>query len=548
MNGKKRQESAMQSTPGPTSAEPQMSKAYSAATGLARSEETSNGGSTVPPPPDVPPAPNGGENENGDDSGGKQPFLVQLTRSKQERTSDEAFWGHIKFCTGLLDFRRYKKFMDWIMCGQPLDSTPEADSEAPASLRDSVKSLRTRRGLPFPDVEKYRLLKVSTEAFLAVNCGVCAKEAKTVLSSYLDEVTDASGQKADVLPYLAIIQQKLGDLTFKLQVDEMEEINSELTEGEGEGYVPRIKKCYGLLQKKLEYPCLIELIWSYWHEEAFLVQTLGAIKLRFQNRRSTEGRDPLAQLELDPLRPLNNIIWGCVQDEQHCLTLPRRAYEYLHHYGITLQGRAVPKLDFAESRSKFIEAFHMLLNLTSKFYKQDDDTTVVADGFPVLNGLKEVHLLLSEGAHNQYGDLPWTARQEMMMEQWILARPEFREYLPRRIMVAYPEEWMDSVDSMKRLQGWGQTSVLHYRNLAVFGEQVLLSIRFGAWTDIHDPNSGANWARAWRAEIQSYIHDYRAVTGVDLSADRIVADKVDTQMPSVHMARRLKIEQQAAVR
>src|ERR1051325_794630 len=59
----------------------------------------------------------------------------------------------------------------------------------------------------------------------------------------------------------------------------------------------------------------------------------------------------------------------------------------------------------------------MLLNLASKFYKQDDDTTVVADGFPVLNGLKEVHLLLSEGAHNQYGDLPWTARQEMMMEQ-----------------------------------------------------------------------------------------------------------------------------------
>ena len=43
-----------------------------------------------------------------------------------------------------------------------------------------------------------------------------------------------------------------------------------------------------------------------------------------------------------------------------------------------------------------------------------DDTTVVADGFPVLNALKEVHLLLTQGAHNQYGDLPWTARQEML--------------------------------------------------------------------------------------------------------------------------------------
>ena len=48
---------------------------------------------------------------------------------------------------------------------------------------------------------------------------------------------------------------------------------------------------------------------------------------------------------------------------------------------------------------------------------------MVADGFPVLNALREVHLLLAEGAHNQYGDLPWTARQEMLMQQWLLARP-----------------------------------------------------------------------------------------------------------------------------
>jgi len=39
------------------------------------------------------------------------------------------------------------------------------------------------------------------------------------------------------------------------------------------------------------------------------------------------------------------------------------------------------------------------------FYKQDDDTTVKADAFPVLNALKEVHLVLSQGAHNQFGDL-----------------------------------------------------------------------------------------------------------------------------------------------
>ena len=99
------------------------------------------------------------------------------------------------------------------------------------------------------------------------------------------------------------------------------------------------------------------------------------------------------------------------------------------------------------------------------------------------------------------------------MEQWVLARPEFREFLSSRIMVAYPEPWMDRVDGMKMLQGWTDTSVLHFRDLGVFGEQVLLSIRFGTWTTVTDPLQAANWARFWRAEIQGYIHAYRVVRG-----------------------------------
>ena len=57
---------------------------------------------------------------------------------------------------------------------------------------------------------------------------------------------------------------------------------------------------------------------------------------------------------------------------------------------------------------------------------------MIADGFPLLNALKEVHLLLAEGAHNQFGDLPWTARVEMLIQQWLLARPEMREFLQGR--------------------------------------------------------------------------------------------------------------------
>src|SRR5882724_6342810 len=152
----------------------------------------------------------------------------------------------------------------------------------------------------------------------------------------------------------------------------------------------------------------------------------------FSGRRgsnSSSPNDPLGELEFDPLRPLNNLIWGFIQDEHNRLTVPRRAHEYLHHYGVSLVGKAVPDLNPADSRSKFIEAFHNLLSAAARFFKEDSDTTVIADGFPLLNALKEVHLILAEGAHNQFGDLPWTARAEMLMQQWLLAQPQMREFL-----------------------------------------------------------------------------------------------------------------------
>ena len=36
----------------------------------------------------------------------------------------------------------------------------------------------------------------------------------------------------------------------------------------------------------------------------------------------------------------------------------------------------------------------------------------------------------------------------------------------------------------------------------------------------------ANWARTWREEIQIYIHAYRTVTGVDLTAEPVDARAV----------------------
>ena len=88
------------------------------------------------------------------------------------------------------------------------------------------------------------------------------------------------------------------------------------------------------------------------------------------------------------------------------MTIPRRALEYKHQYGLTLYGKANPFARSADSRSKFLESFHNLLHRCSQFYKEDNDTTVIADGFPLLNALREVFLILAQGAHNQFGDLP----------------------------------------------------------------------------------------------------------------------------------------------
>jgi hypothetical protein len=78
---------------------------------------------------------------------------------------------------------------------------------------------------------------------------------------------------------------------------------------------------------------------------------------------------------------------------------------------------------------------------------------------------------------------------------------------------------MGAVDEMNRLQHWGDVTVAHFHELARFGEQILLSIRFGDWSDINDQELARNWARYWRPEIQSYIHAYDAVTGVEPAAD-----------------------------
>lgn len=394
----------------------------------------------------------------------------------------------------------------------------------------------------------YSVLKLATQTFLTLESGV-------VIRGDRDErpkIFDLKKEQIRVNDFSLSVERLKGDLQAYLAPTDnlpyLDRIVKNLITFDPQD-IDVLPYCLGVLQYRLTSPSLIELIWSYWLEEGMLVQTMNAIARRFQNRRGPPN-DPLGELEFDPLRPLNNLIWGFIQDEYSRLTVPRRAHEYLHHYGLSLMGKAVPDLAPADSRSKFIEAFHNLLSAAARFFKEDSDTTVHADAFPLLNALKEVHLILAEGAHNQFGDLTWTARAEMMTIQWMLARPEMKEFLRGRYMVPYQEGWMGAVDSMKKLQGWTDTTITHFYELAVMGERILLSVRYGDWSDIENIEDQAkNWARSNKPEIQIYIHGYRTVTGVDLAAE--VTDSRDAAtwylQPSALLQRRLA-EQMSAIR
>ena len=454
---------------------------------------------------------------------------VTLSRTASLPTRDQALWVAIRNRTKAVSFSGggYKEFIDRVLCVR--DPLVPANPQLTRQLDEL--------GSQVYGVGAYQLLKTATEAFLLLECGVAIEQTGRFDDIELFKQEEEAARLGENLS-LGQLQDRLvqylgpGQLPYITRV-----VNAAFPNLPIGGNL----HCDNVLTAKVNAPCLIELIWSYWHEEGMLAQTVAAVSRRFQNLRGPGDRDPLAHLEIDPLRPLNNILWGYLQDEQNRLSVRRRAYEYDHHYGLTLYGKVVPRLHSADSRSKFLEGFHNLLNLGAVFFKEDNDTTVIADGFPLLNALKEVHLTLAQGAHNQFGDLPWTARAEMLLQEWILARPEMRDFLQSRAMVPYKEAWMPQVDTMKTVQGWSDVTVTHFRDLGVYGEQILLSIRYGDWIDVNDEDSAKNWARYWRSEIQGYLHAYRAVTGIDLTNP----DTVDATMPAIHLQNRLAAQQRA---
>jgi hypothetical protein len=482
----------------------------------------------------------------GDDPGPQHLPRVQrvsLERSEVPTTHDEFLWWAIRDRQQAVSWNRYERFINSVLCASGIERDGSIDEFGGGPVDELLKDINdenrksalegTRKLVEGPAqyidrVRGWQMLKEATELFLMAEAGLAIRQdARHSKLSRLAHQFSELGPRDPLqlgeyerhefarrergnylvhlqngyqgLPYIKLILEKLVDLPLK---------PFELVHN---------ANCYGIQYEEVNRPVMLELIWSYWMEQGMLVQTLAALSLRFQNKRVGD-RDPLANLEIDPLRGVSNLLWGYIQDEQNRLSVQRRAYEYVHEYGLELTGTAVPRLRPADRRAQFLRSFHDLLSAAYEFYQADDDNTVHADPFPVLNALQTLHMVLSEAAHNQFGDLPWTSRVEMMCQQWILSRPELREFIGGRIMVPYRETWMDRVDAMRQLQGWGTVSIIHFRDLATYGEMLLLTVRWGGWSTIIDPDNAANWARAWRPMVYMYLHAYKMVTGVDLAA------------------------------
>jgi hypothetical protein len=486
----------------------------------------------------------------------KLPPAVTISFQQREPSTRDTkeVWDAIRLHTQQIEFNEFADFVERALCvGRPSSEKNAIDQLGRGELsldrfgREDCKELYPFGGY-IPGVDLYALLKLASEIFLLLRCGICK-----VPGSVNDPPPSSGSALGDRFGIAS---------SAALDPTEMTRLESVLTSflGNDRGSYVRaiIRSVFRDAGFKVSPfcpvsigmgPCLLELIWTYWHEEAMLVQTANAIALRFQNV-SRNARDPLAEFELDTLRPLSGFLWGYIQDEPSRLSVARRAYEYHHHYGFGLAGRAAARVRPADSRSKFLQGFHDLLRLTDLFYRDGIDNTVTPDPFPLLVALRDLHLILAQGAHNQFRDLPWTARSEMLVQQWLLARQETRDFLRGRLMVPYPEPWMGAVDAMKRLQGWSDTNVLHFHELAKFGERILLSVRHVTWDRIADPVAAQDWALSWKPEVQGYIHAYRMVTGVALSDDVVEVSRPGSPRyaaPAVLLRNRLVEQRRGAL-
>ena len=437
-------------------------------------------------------------------------ITVRLDRTPSEARPEGALWADILDRTDAIQFNRYHKFINHVL---------ELEGEG-GEIGEAVARRVRNHQFDYRGIGGYEVLRLITEAFLLLECGVYIDPSEARLLDHSYSRHDIERRLREYLldnhrlPYI----QRVINAAFP-EADVKVEGNRIITDG-------------------INAPLLIELWYVMCLEQGMLVQSIDAVTQRFQNIRGAGNRDPLANMEIDPLRRLNNFLHGWIRAEPERLTPPQRFSEYAHVYGLTPTGPAAAGIRPAETRADFLEAFHNFLYHCSVFYKEDSNTTIIADAYLILRDLQRLHLILAQGAGNECWGITWEARIETLMMQFMMARREMRDFLQSRAMVLYKAPWEAQVDAMKTLQGWNNGSITYWVDLAEYGEKLLLLARYHYWPGVDDDVAVKDIIRQAKPQVLGFISAYRAVTGFDLTNP----DAIGATIPAIDMQSRVALQ------
>ncbi len=422
---------------------------------------------------------------------------VTMERTESRATPDLALWETIRERSKAIGFEHYRNYIRRVL----------------KLNRDELQfgGLSRRLGeLGARGVGAYQTLRDFTELFVLSECGWTT-----------DTEFDRRGIEREFRPDRERsdqVERRLGEYMDPKNslphIDRVLPYIARVVDAADPWIDPKCPEVDALRSRVFRQPLFLEL----WHEMCLehgtLMRTMDAISARFQNIYNSGENDGLSNYESSPLRPLSDFFWGWINNESSRLNARRRIQEYKHQYGPSALDGAASGVEAADVRTAFPDAFINLMSLCEAFYWEDSQTTVIADAFPVLFGLRQVHQILAMGAGNTAPQLTFAARVETLMMQLMLAQPELRAFLRIREMVPYDEDWQASVDAMIDLQGWKQPLISQHNDCAKFGERILLSIRLADWT-VGTEDNARNWLREHREAIHRFMYAQRAISSSD---------------------------------
>ena len=262
---------------------------------------------------------------------------------------------------------------------------------------------------------------------------------------------------------------------------------------------------------------LVEPIWGFWLDAAHLARLTTLLAAR-QINAPMPGSSSIPELDLPPA--LISLLTTWFNDHQSGARAAARAANYLAHYGLRLPAPRAPDARLRVKSSPLLDAFHAALIEAIHLIPS-------ADASHLLFRLRRLHIHLAQRASRivegvpppdiftRLGESLSLGRADLLTAQWLLARPELTAALRGPVLVPYAQPWMPTLDRLRQLTRSFDSLALFYDDLAATSEALLLSIRFGDWTQ-STPPAAANWASFWRPDIARYLVAYQELTGIAL--------------------------------